>query len=98
MKIYETKETTVTVDLTDTKSIHEYYMYLVKLEREGTPVVSDIMTETDYQGKSSITMKIEAHRPIKNTYPYKGTPGIYIKSNESNPLTVLSNNLKRFKF
>ncbi|PGM38523.1 hypothetical protein CN945_01265 [Bacillus thuringiensis] len=42
MKIH--KEEKITVNLTDSTSLHDYYMHLIRLEREGYVYISEVVS------------------------------------------------------
>lgn len=49
------KEETVTIDLSSSKDIHEYYKYLIEKEKHGYPTVEIVETE---EGHAYATIKL----------------------------------------
>ncbi|AFQ14651.1 hypothetical protein BTG_05795 [Bacillus thuringiensis HD-771] len=64
MKIH--KEEKISLNLTDTSSLHKYYMYLISLEKKGYVYVSEVLeTNGDW-----ITFRLSVEQYIYDKYPH----------------------------
>lgn len=64
MKIHT--EEKISVNLTDTSSLHKYYMYLISLEKKGYVYVSEVLeTNRDW-----VTFRLSVSQSIYDKYLY----------------------------